>query len=108
MKKPVQNIAHSCSEQPESQNRTDHVAVRRRYCGALRVIAITLRDWKTKCSSGQNARWSRWRVVAKDTPPGSKCSVPAASCFKLDPEIPVAAQFALPRPPQKDSPRAVP
>ena len=31
----------------------------------------------------------------KETPPGSKCTIPAAPCFKLDSEIPVIDHCAM-------------
>jgi len=43
------------------------------------------------------------RLLQKDTPPGSKCTVPSAPVFKLDHEIPVADYFAIPVPPRFDS-----
>jgi hypothetical protein len=43
-------------------------------------------------------------LVAKDTPPGSKCIVPAAPCFKLDPAIPAVDRCAMAVPPRYDSP----
>ena len=51
----------------------------------------------------RSAAVGRWQVVANDAPPGSKCIVPAAPLFKLDPTIPVANSFAIPVPPRYDS-----